>query len=180
MAKFEILNREFEKELIALDEELQTLKNRAADLSQAYKDNEYIYTSQFSAVLGIGSIFMIFNAITFARSQATLEKFAERQNFSAEAKEFLSIQKERVNLVIEAQKLGLKVNFNPEKDIEDFMKAEGKFRTESIYDVFIKNNAPGFAEKYKSMSEFAKEFIKKNTENKEESSNKREFNHARV
>lgn len=180
MAKFEILNREFEKELIALDEDLRTLKNRAEDLSQAYKDNEYIYTSQFSAVLGIGGFFMIFNAINFARSQATLEKFAERQNFSAEAKEFLSIQKERVDLVVEAQKLGLKVNFNPEKDIEDFMKAEGKFRTESIYDVFIKNNAPGFAEKYKSMSEFAKEFIKKNTENKEESSNKREFNHARV
>lgn len=180
MAKFEILSREFEKELIALDEDLRTLKNRAEDLSQAYKDNEYIYTSQFSAVLGIGGFFMIFNAINFARSQATLEKFAERQNFSAEAKEFLSIQKERVDLVVEAQKLGLKVNFNPEKDIEDFMKAEGKFRTESIYDVFIKNNAPGFAEKYKSMSEFAKEFIKKNTENKEESSNKREFNHARV
>ena len=40
MAKFEILSREFEKELIALDEELQTLQNRAEDLNY-FKEVEF-------------------------------------------------------------------------------------------------------------------------------------------
>ncbi len=179
MAKFEILNKQFERELKDLDEDLEKLKNKSKNLCEAYKKNEHIFTSQMSALTGLGSLLMLFNAINFARSQDALERFAERNKFSEEAKEFLVIQRERVHLINEAQKMGLKVDFKPERDIENFMKAEGNFKTDSFYDIFTKNGFKREAERFEKINNFTKDFVQKNSEQQTKKINK-EVSNGRI
>lgn len=163
--KYEILKKQAKESIDNLKISLEADKSDIERQSKALQDMEQVYKNQFLNIAGIGCFAFAFQLIKFHQTKESMQKYLDKKNFTKEAEEWLHLQRERYDIVELAKKNGLKVDFNLEKEVEDFLTSSQKYSGKDLGNFLKQIGKEDVADLYEKISSKSKQFLKETAQN---------------
>ena len=160
--KYEVLERDSQDFLKNLKNEIRAEKEKAENFDKKLKEMIQSEKGYIHAV-GLGTFTFIMELLMTLKSKEAVAQYCTLKKFDEEATEFLKLQKERYEIVKQAEKMGLKVDLKPEEDIENFLESANQFTTSNIEKVF-KGAKDEITKRYDEISKITSSYLKEKKE----------------
>ena len=157
--KYEVLQKEAQNRLESIRTAMNIEKRKIENMQEQMRKFHDIYKNQFVTIAGIGCLTFIFEAVLHHQTKQSLSNYCEMKGFDKDATEFMNLQRERMTLVQAAQKEGLIVDFDPAKDIENFLNGSKQFSPGTISEFFKKIENHKLGEIYEDITKKTSDFF---------------------
>lgn len=128
--KREILDKRSKEIISNLDDKLANDKGKLEKIQNSIKNAPY--NNEFLTLSGYGSFIAFIEIMKLTQRDRVFKKFIENKNLSEDVKEYFKLQKERFEIVKEAEKMGLDIKISPEEDLQNFLNGKKDFAPENF------------------------------------------------